>query len=152
MEKPEFLKIMETMREQFGDRSVAGRKGELIFERVKHLSAFNLQGIVDFFIGNSKSIPTVEDFSLRAAQFKAEKKVTECRTCKGEGYFLRRLRSFENGLTYDCDHAFKCHCPNGSSYPAYQPWHPSFEKNLTSRFAVAGMESKKNNLFDRYKN
>lgn len=125
-----FAEEMAKLGEQFSKASFSQRKGDLIYLAIRHLNEKQFSSIIDFFIGNSKFAPMVQDFQDRARAFSKDrvKEIVACTTCNGGGI----LSCYEKrtGINY----AFSCVCSPGYDYSYLQKWGQQ-KQNLFTRLA-----------------
>lgn len=113
-----FTDEMVKLQEQFSRSSFSPRKSDLIYLAIRHLDERQFANVIDFFIGDSKFAPNVQDFKDRARAFKnqVKKEPTDCTICGGWGAVSCYYK--KTGVNY----AFACTCRNGYDYPAYPKW------------------------------
>lgn len=137
-----FNSEIEKLKQQFGDRAFSQRKSDLIYLAIKHLDQRDVSEITDYFIGNARYAPSLDDFKGRARGFNKTALIkSECVFCSGGGALSFYLKT--NGAC----HAFSCTCSAGRNHPGWQRWEERFKKDFTrmppKRMAAFGQEGVK---------
>jgi hypothetical protein len=144
---------MNDLIETFGEKGLSTPKQRLIYNVVRGLDPLEFTKVCEFFIGNNKFAPTVEDFRERSRSYLASKAQAEpvpCSMCKTSGILNVRKKTGEVG-----EYAFACTCQNGLQYPAFPRWRDSYRdtftmqlvsKELVADFYGYEIKGKKGNL------